>query len=254
MAVGTATGHFGDTTRITRVGFADGWTGVLAIGTIVYVAAAIWFTLSDLPSSPALDIYRLISDQPAAFAAAVLAIIAVRSTRHPAARRTWTYLAAAIVTYNLGNLVDAFLRIAGLTPFPSLADFFYLAFFPILISGIFVSLRASSLRVSWGRLLLDSLILVLGFGTFFWFFVISPAAAASEEALAPFVLTQVYIAFDCLMLMAIGVLLMNATACPLRKTTVALLAAGFGFMFLGDIIWAASVVVGRYISGDNFSE
>jgi hypothetical protein len=44
-----------------------------------------------------------------------------------------------------------------------------------------------------GRLLLDSLILVLGFGTFFWFFVISPAAAASEEEFARFVLTQVYI-------------------------------------------------------------
>ena len=254
MSAPTATGHFGVTTRITRVGFADGWTGAVAIGTIAYVAAAIWFTLSDLPPSPALDFYRLISDQPAAFAATLLAIVAARSAQQPAARRTWKFLAAAIVTYNLGNLIDAFLRIADLTPFPSLADLFYLAFFPVLISGIYVLLRASSLRVSWGRLVLDSLILVLGFGTFFWFFVISPAAAASEEELARFVLTQVYIALDCLMLMAIGVLLMNATACPLRKTTVALLAAGFALMFLADIVWAASVVVGEYISGDNFSD
>ncbi len=254
MNVGTATGHFGVTTRITRVGFADGWTGALAIGTIIYVAAAIWFTMVDLPTSPALDFYRLLSDQPAAFAAALLAIVAMRSAQQPAARKTWLFLAAAIVTYNLGNLVDAFLRIADLTPFPSLADLFFLSFFPVLISGIFVSLRASSLRVSWGRLLLDSLILVLGFGTFFWFFVISPAAAANEEELARFVLTQVYIALDCLMLMAVGVLLMNATACPLRKTTVALLAAGFGLMFLGDIVWAASLVLGEYISGDNFSD
>jgi diguanylate cyclase (GGDEF)-like protein/PAS domain S-box-containing protein len=254
MNAGTVTGHFGVTTRITRVGFADGWTGAVAIGTIIYVVAAIWFTMADLPSSPALDFYRLVSDQPAAFAAMLLAVVAMRSTRQSAARTTWKFLAAAIITYNLGNLIDAFLRIADLTPFPSLADLCYLGFFPILISGIFVSLRASSLRVSWGRLLLDSLILVLGFGTFFWFFVISPAAAANEEELARFVLTQVYIALDCLMLMAIGVLLMNATACPLRKTTVALLAAGFGFMFLGDIVWAASVVLGQYISGDNFSD
>jgi diguanylate cyclase (GGDEF)-like protein/PAS domain S-box-containing protein len=254
MNVGAATGHFGVTTRITRVGFADGWTGAVALGLIAYVVAAIWVTMAGLPPSPALDFYRLVSDQPAAIAAAVLAIVAARTTRQPAARRTWKFLAAAIVTYNLGNLVDAFLRIADLTPFPSLADFFYLAFFPILIAGIFVSLRASSLRVSWGRLLLDSLILVLGFGTFFWFFVISPAAAANEEELARFVLTQLYIALDCLMLMAIGVLLMNATSCPLRKTTIALLAAGFGMMFLGDIVWAASVVVNQYISGDNFSD
>ena len=34
MNVGSATGHFGVTTRITRVGFADGWTGAVAIGVI----------------------------------------------------------------------------------------------------------------------------------------------------------------------------------------------------------------------------
>jgi diguanylate cyclase (GGDEF)-like protein/PAS domain S-box-containing protein len=254
MNVGTVTGHFGVTTRITRVGFADGWTGAVAVGVIVYVAAAIWIHLGALPQSPGLDFYLLVSDQPAAIVASVLAIVAARTTQQAAARRTWQFLAAALVTYNFGNLVDAFLRIVDLEPFPSLADLFYLAFFPVLVAGILVALRASSLRVSWGRLLLDSAILILGFGTFFWFFVISPAAAASEEDLARFVLAQVYMALDCLMLMSIGVLLMNATACPLRKTTIALLAAGYGSMFLGDIVWATSVVENAYFSGDNFSD
>src|SRR5918993_445764 len=246
MNVGTATGQFGVTTRITRVGFADGWTGVLAIATIAYVLAAILVTVADLPASPGLDFYRLVSDQPAAVAAALLAILAARKAQQPSARKTWKYIAAAIVTYNIGNLIDAFLRIADLTPFPSLADLFYLASFPVLFAGFTVAVRASSLRASWGRLLLDSLTLVLGFGTFFWFFVISPAAAASEEDLARFVLAQVYIACDCVMLMAIGVLLMNSSHCPLRRVTLALLTAGFGMMFLGDIVWAAAVVDNSY--------
>jgi diguanylate cyclase (GGDEF)-like protein/PAS domain S-box-containing protein len=250
----TATSQFGITTRITRVGFADGWTGAVAIGVIVYVVAAILVIMSDLPPSPALNFFRLVTDQPAAITTTLLAIVAARTTQQPAARRTWKFLAAAIATYNLAILVEAFLTTAGLTPYPSPADFFFLAFFPILIAGILVCLRASSLRVSWSRLLLDSLILMLGFGTFFWFFVISPAAAANEEELARFVLTQVYIALDCLMLMSIGVLLMNATSCPLRKTTIALLAGGFGLLFLGDIIWAAAVVVDQYIFGDNISD
>ena len=253
MSVGTATGHFGVTTRITRVGFADGWTGAVAIGVIVYIAAAIYVTVAGFESTPALDFYLLVSDQPAAIAAAVLAIVAARTTAQPAARRTWRFLAAALVTYIIGNLIDAFLRIADLTPFPSLADVAYLAFFPILFAGFTVAVRASSLRVSWGRLLLDSMILVLGFGTFFWFFVISPAAAANEEEFARFVLTQVYIALDCLMLMAIGVLLMNATSCPLRRTTLLLLTGGFGLMFLADIVWATAVVTDNYFPG-NFSD
>jgi len=253
MGVGTATGHFGVTTRIMRVGFADGWTGAVAIGVIVYIAAAIFVTVANLESSPTLDFYLEVSDLPASLATALLAIVAARTAAQPVARRAWKFLAAALVIYNLGNLVDAGFRIAGLDPFPSVGDAFYLAFFPVLLAGFIVAVRASSLRVSWGRLLLDSMILVLGFGTFFWFFVISPAAAASTEQLARFVLTQVYIALDCLMLMTIGVLLMNSTSCPLRRTTLVMLTAGFGMMFLADIVWATSVVMGNYLPG-NFSD
>ena len=253
MDVGTATSHFGVTTRITRVGFADGWTGAVAIGVMVYVAAAIYVTVAGFEPSPALDFYLLLSDVPASFAAAWLAIVAARSAHQPAARRTWKFLSAAIVTYIIGNLIDFYYRAAEIESFPSFADVAYLTFFPILFGGFVVAVRASSLRVSWGRLLLDSAILVLGFGTFFWFFVISPAAAASEEEFARFALTQVYIALDCLMLMAIGVLLMNSTSCPLRKTTLVMLTGGFGMMFLADIVWATAVVSGNYLPG-NFSD
>jgi hypothetical protein len=41
---------------------------------IVYVAAAIYVTLAGFPHSPALDFYLIVSDQPAAMAAALLAI------------------------------------------------------------------------------------------------------------------------------------------------------------------------------------
>jgi diguanylate cyclase (GGDEF)-like protein/PAS domain S-box-containing protein len=253
MGTGTTTGHFGVTSRITRVGFADGWTGAVAIGVIVYVAAAIYVTLAGFPSSPGLEFYLFLSDQPAMFATALLAIVAARTAAQPVARRTWKFLAAALVTYNVGNLIDGFLRIAGREAFPSVADVAYVAFFPMLFAGFMIALRASSLRVSWGRLLLDASILVLGFGTFFWFFVVSPAAAASQEGLLSFALTQIYIALDCLMLMAIGVLLMNATSCPLRRLTLVLLAAGFGMMFLADIVWATAVVTDSYLPG-NFSD
>jgi diguanylate cyclase (GGDEF)-like protein/PAS domain S-box-containing protein len=250
MDVGTATSHFGVTTRITRVGFGDGWTGAVAIGVMVYVAAAIYITVAGFEPSTALDFYLLLSDVPASFAAALLSIVAARSAHQPAARRTWKFLSAAIVTYIIGNLIDFSYRVAEIESFPSFADVAYLSFFPILFGGFVVAVRASSLRVSWGRLLLDSAILVLGFGTFFWFFVISPAAAASEEESTRFVLTQVYIALDCLMLMAIGVLLMNSTSCPLRKTTLVMLTGGFGMMFLADIVWATAIVSGNYLPGN----
>src|SRR6185295_38887 len=99
MNVGTATGHFGVTTRITRVGFADGWTGAVAIGTILYVVAATYVTLAGFPSTPGLDFYMLVSDWPGAIAATLLAIVAARKASQPVARLTWKFLAAALVTY-----------------------------------------------------------------------------------------------------------------------------------------------------------
>src|SRR6188474_106781 len=98
MNVGTATGHFGVTTRITRVGFADGWTGAVAIAVIFYTTAAIYVTVAGFPSSPALDFYMLMSDWPGAILASLLAVVAARKASQPAARLTWKFTAAALVT------------------------------------------------------------------------------------------------------------------------------------------------------------
>ncbi len=62
--------------------------------------------------------------------------------------------------------------------------------------------------MQWGRLALDATILMLGFGAFFWFFVIAPTSAAERDPdVVKYVLTQSYIALNCIMLLAFGVLL-----------------------------------------------
>ena len=56
---------------------------------------------------------------------------------------------------------------------------------------------------------------MLGFGAFFWFFVIAPTAAAERDPdVLKYVLTQSYIALNCIMLLAFGVLLMHSGARP----------------------------------------
>jgi diguanylate cyclase (GGDEF)-like protein/PAS domain S-box-containing protein len=230
-----------------------GWTGLLTLGVAVYIAIAIYVTIGATEPGKAFATYLIFSDLPASLAATLLAILAARAAPELATRRTWTFLAAALVTYVTGNLIDAFYRVFGVDPFPSIADLVYLTFYLLLLAAFVIAIRASALRMPWGRLVLDSLILVLGFGTFFWYFVISPAAAVNQEDLARFVLSQTYIALDCLMLMAIGVLLMNSTRGPLRRSTLLLLSAGFAMMFLADIVWATSVVTHEYLPG-NFSD
>ena len=234
----------------TRGPFAGGWTGIVAIGVAVYCAITIVITLAHLPPGPAFDTYLLLSDMPVSIAATVLAIVAARSARDPSNRHAWKFLAAALATYVLANLVDATHRLLGLEPFPSIADFVYITFYVLLFRAFLIAIRASTQRVPWGRLLLDSFILILGFGTFFWYFVISPTAAADTQDFWRFALSQAYIAIDCLMLMAIGVLLMNSARAPMRRSTILLLTAGFSMIFLADIVWATSAVTVGYQLGD----
>ena len=47
--------------------------------------------------------------------------------------------------------------------------------------AVLAIVRAGAVRVPWGRLALDGMILALGFGAFFWFFVIRPSSLASNE-------------------------------------------------------------------------
>ncbi|MFZ2507107.1 MAG: EAL domain-containing protein, partial [Steroidobacteraceae bacterium] len=181
---------------------------------------------------------------------AVLAAMAARRALEPSARRAWQLMAASLTVYAIGNLLNSTYWYFGRDPFPSIGDIFFIAFYPLVFAAILTVVRAGAVRVPWGRLALDSTILMLGFGAFFWFFVIRPSAAADGSPdLLKYVLTQTYIALNCLMVLAFGVLLLNAGSGPLGRRTLVLLAIGFATMFLADIVWAMSKVSGDYLPG-----
>ena len=142
---------------------------------------------------------------------AVLTGAAARGSADPAARRTWWLLTAALGVYSIGNLLNSTYWLFGVDPFPSIGDVFFLGFYPLVFAAVLTVIRAAAVRVQWARLGLDTAILMLGFGAFFWFFVIAPTAAAQRDPdVLKYVLAQTYIALNCLMLLACGVLLMHS--------------------------------------------
>jgi diguanylate cyclase (GGDEF)-like protein/PAS domain S-box-containing protein len=229
--------------------FAAGWTGALAVGLVFYVLAAILLTFIDGGGGRALEVFNLYSDSPPCLATVVLCVVAARKAEDTAVRRTWWLLASALGVYCIGNVLNSTYWLFDRDPFPSVGDVFFLAFYPLVFAAILTVIRAASLRVPWGRLALDGTILVLGFGAFFWFFVIRPAAAGGEADLLKYALTQTYIALNCLMVMAFGILLIASGGGPLRRRTLVLLTLGFSTMLLADIVWAMSKVTGDYLPG-----
>ena len=233
-----------------REPFVSGWTGYLAVGSIVYAIATIIVTVLGITTKPGFELFTLFSDAPASIATAVLASTAAYSAKDPAARRAWLLIAASLTVYAIGNLLNSIYWSLGRDPFPSVGDIFFLAFYPLLFAAVLTVIRAGTARVPWGRLALDSIILMLGFGAFFWFFVIRPTAAANTHPeLIKYALTQIYIALNCLMVLAFGVLLLNAGSGPLGRRMLVLMTIGFSTMFLADIVWAMNKVSGAYLPG-----
>ena len=233
-----------------RERFSSGWTGAVAVGLFVYIALAIALILVDGRAWPWLDVFNLYSDSVASICVAVLTGAAARGSADPAARRTWWLLTAALATYSTGNLLHSTYWLYGIDPFPSIGDVFFLGFYPLVLAAVLTVIRTAAVRVQWARLGLDTAILMLGFGAFFWFFVIAPTAAAQRDPnVLKYVLAQSYIALNCLMLLACGVLLMHSGATPIRRRALMLLTLGFSSMSLADIVWAMSKVDGSYIPG-----
>ncbi|MGH8196586.1 MAG: putative bifunctional diguanylate cyclase/phosphodiesterase [Steroidobacteraceae bacterium] len=233
-----------------REPFFARWTGALAACLFVYIPFALLWTVIGDSNSRVFEIFQLYSDSPASIAATVLAAMAVWKAAEPAVRRIWTYLTAAIGVYTIGNLLNSTYWLFGVDPFPSIGDVCFLGFYPLLFAGVLTAIRAAAVRVQWGRLALDATILMLGFGAFFWFFVIGPTAAADRDPdVIKYVLTQSYIALNCVMLLAFGVLLMHAGAGPIARRTLVLLTIGFAAMSIADIVWAMAKVTGGYELG-----
>jgi diguanylate cyclase (GGDEF)-like protein/PAS domain S-box-containing protein len=233
-----------------REPFSAHWTGALTVALFGYLLVAILMIFGDGSRWPAVEIFNLYSDSVASVVVTILSGAAARGSTDPAARRTWWLLTAAAGLYSTGNLLHSTYWLFGVDPFPSIGDVFFLGFYPLLFAAVLTNVRAAAVRVQWVRLCLDATILVLGFGAFFWFCVIAPTAAAQREPdVLKYVLTQSYIALNCLMLLAFGILLMHSSSGPVRRRTLVLLTIGLSSMSIADIVWAMSKVNGTYLPG-----
>jgi len=230
--------------------FSSGWTGTLAMALLAYVAAAMLLLLVDGSRWPAIELFNLYSDSIASLGVTVLAGAAAHGSSDPAARRTWWLLTAALGVYSAGNLANSTYWLFGVDPFPSIGDVFFLGFYPLVFAAVLTVIRTAAVRVQWARLALDTTILMLGFGAFFWFCVIAPTSAAQHDPdVLKYVLAQSYIALNGLMLLACSVLLMHSGATPIQRHALMLLTLGFSSMSIADIVWAMSKVDGSYIPG-----
>ncbi|MEE4418455.1 aminotransferase class I/II-fold pyridoxal phosphate-dependent enzyme [Streptomyces bugieae] len=177
----------------------------------------------------------------------VWAIIAGIRMHRPAHAWPWLLLAAANLAFMAGdttyNVLNSFLHQEN--PFPSLADVFYLATYPLFAAGLlgFIRYRRTGRDVAS---LLDAMILTSGLALLSWDYLINPYTTAADMTWVQRSISIAYPLGDVLMLAMLARLL---TPGSVRTRAVQFLTLGtFGILF-SDVLYGLLQLKGAWQVG-----
>jgi signal transduction histidine kinase len=208
---------------------------VLALGT---AAAA---SYQAVPAGDARNLTRVALDLTAA-----LALAAGIRRRRPAYAAPWWCFTAAIGAAVAGDAIQAYYATTpGGLPFPSYADAAYLLIQPLLGAGLYLLAR----RMLAGRqvaVLLESLVVVGAAGLVLGAFVVAPVAHDASLTQLQQSVSITYPSMDLLLLLVAARLLL---ATPIRRTSLALVAAGTACALGADVWYSVATVNGSYHPG-----
>ena len=133
--------------------------------------------------------------------------------------------------------------------FPSFADAFFLAFYPLLLLAISRAPRAGETRSGLVRVSLDSALVVLGGGTAIWYFVLGPTIEGGGQGALATAVSLAYPLGDLAALSALAVVMLRRTD---RRLQGPLLWVGAGLLMLvvADTAYGYSLAQESYAPGD----
>ena len=163
-----------------------------------------------------------------------LAVLVGLRVFRPARKLPWYLLAAALLCFTIG---DVMYFTAATTdpdpPFPTVADYFYLAVYPLLAASFSLIIRARS-GVENRAALLDALVPTVGLGLVTWVFLIAPYTRDDSLTLLQKVISVGYPLGDVLAL----AMLLRLLATPGRKpASITFLSLGIVGVLASDVIY-----------------
>ena len=226
-----------------------GWIDRFMAAFSIYVVAGAAWMLSGAGGPKVIYYVGLFNKELPELACVLIAAATARRTVPGPLRSAWWSLAAALALYLVGDSIGIISWLLGRDPFPGPADVFYCAWYLPLAAAALWLIRAAAVRVPWAQLSLDTAIFVVGFGAFFWFLVVQPAAIHADLGVLKEALSEAYLALDSFCLLLLGVVLLTGSGNAGGWRIPLLLLIGFATMFLGDILWSLAKVRGYYLPG-----
>lgn len=161
----------------------------------------------------------------------------------------WRLLALAVLSSLVGDIIylsyDFLLHIS---PYPSLADLFYLAYYPLLLSGIVLFPDTPRSQREYLSFWLDALITVIGSGMVLWYLVIRPNPILASSNAFGLALALIYPAADLVTIVAMTTFGLSQSHSQ-NNDARRILFLGLVCKAIGSIGYSVLVVQNAYIPG-----
>jgi len=162
----------------------------------------------------------------------------------------WLFLALARLVFTIADIFWAYTEIVlHQSPFPSIADFFYIANYPIFLLGI---IFLPSIKITTSeriKMMLDTGIVMISGVLVFWSLIISPTIQESGDIDALSVaLSTAYPVADLILLFAVLELLFKRIYRK-RQTPLLFLVGGISILIITDAIFFRQTLDGTYVAG-----
>jgi diguanylate cyclase (GGDEF)-like protein len=220
---------------------------LISVALLLISLAATTIPQSEWTRIVLIDILVIIAN---ALAVGVL-VYAARATFTHSKRLAWVwvFLSLAQVSYFVADVIWFILEvILQQDPFPSLADGFYVLYYPLFLFGILLFPTLKQNRTDGLKTTLDMGVVLLASVLGFWNFLIGPIIHAGEDTPLALLLSLAYPVGDILLLNALLSLIYKQIVGTRRGAMLLLSASVFSFIFI-DCFFSYQFITETYVSG-----
>jgi diguanylate cyclase (GGDEF)-like protein len=225
------------------------WRTPVGIAVMLSTAGIFAYTFCALPGVTNPQTESLVSSGGIALLNLLLAIfsfqLALQKQNDPRLRRAWLLLGIAACSNVIAEILWYYYEsILGIEPFPSLADLFYLLYYPLTLIGVllfpFVRVSRRERLVLW----LDLSIVMLSSAMVFWYFILAPMQAVHSTSGFAGIIAIAYPIGDLLIFTGL-ISLIQRDIEHVARWTLLLLAGGMLFLTFADTLFGYFEVTGE---------
>src|SRR5215216_2903634 len=225
--------------------------GIPGIVFIIYILLNLAWTYVHWGDPERVDLIANLLSFPPSLLASVLAwCVAAQKSFNAPLRRAWFILGLSFFMFFIGNLVWAYLQLVlQVEPFPSIADVFYVAFYPLGLWGLLSLPSAPPNKRERLTLWLDLLSVLTVATMFVGYFIIFPTAVTSSNDWLTQLIAPAYPIGSLLMIGGILTVLFRRPS-PDIQSALSYLLIGMLFFVGGDLAFGYTSLIGTYTPGN----